>query len=46
MVRLFSDAALARDLGERGPRQASQFSWDRTGRAVQSVLRQVLAGAA
>lgn len=43
IVRLFSDGDLARELGARGPRRADLFSWERTGRAVQSVLRRVLA---
>jgi glycosyltransferase involved in cell wall biosynthesis len=46
IVRVFTDAPLARDLRARGPRQASRFSWDKTGRAVQSVLHRVLAGTA
>jgi glycosyltransferase involved in cell wall biosynthesis len=43
IVRLFSDVGLARELGERGPRRAGLFSWNKTGRVVQSVLHGVLA---
>jgi glycosyltransferase involved in cell wall biosynthesis len=41
MERLFADDALARELRQRGLARARLFSWDRTGRAVQAVLREV-----
>ena len=34
---LLTDSALARDLRERGPRRASQFSWDASARATLAV---------
>ena len=43
IVRVFTDSDLAQALSERGRRRAGLFSWDRTGRAVQSVLHRVLA---
>jgi glycosyltransferase involved in cell wall biosynthesis len=38
---LFADAGLAAELGARGRRRAGLFSWEKTGRAVQAVIRQV-----
>ena len=42
IVRVFTDDRLATELSERGRRQAGEFSWDKTGRAVQAVLHDVL----
>jgi glycosyltransferase involved in cell wall biosynthesis len=42
IARLFADGSLARDLSERGRRRAASFSWDRTARAVQAIIRDVL----
>jgi glycosyltransferase involved in cell wall biosynthesis len=39
--RLFADDALAKELRQRGLGRARLFSWDRTARAVQAVLREV-----
>jgi glycosyltransferase involved in cell wall biosynthesis len=39
--RLFGDDRLAKELSERGRARARLFSWEKTGRAVQRVLRQV-----
>ena len=41
MERLFTDDVLGKKLRERGLSRARLFSWDRTGRAVQAVLREV-----
>ena len=41
MERLFTDDVLAKELRERGLSQARLFSWGKTGRAVQAVLRAV-----
>jgi glycosyltransferase involved in cell wall biosynthesis len=41
IVRVFTDPALAGELSERGRRRASEFSWGKTGRAVQDVLHRV-----
>ncbi len=46
MERLFTDDALAADLAARGLARASGFSWERTGRGVQRVLRHVSGEAA
>jgi glycosyltransferase involved in cell wall biosynthesis len=43
IVRVLTDPTLAGELSERGRRRASQFSWEKTGRAVQTVIHQVLA---
>jgi glycosyltransferase involved in cell wall biosynthesis len=43
IVRVFTDSTLAGELSERGRRRATEFSWDRTGRAVQTVIHRVLA---
>lgn len=43
IVGVFTDATLAGELSERGRRRASQFSWDKTGRAVRLVIHRVLA---
>jgi glycosyltransferase involved in cell wall biosynthesis len=37
--RLFADDRLVKDLAARGVERASQFSWERTARAVQGALR-------
>jgi len=39
MERVFTDDALAKDLRRRGLARARVFSWDRTARAVQALLR-------
>jgi glycosyltransferase involved in cell wall biosynthesis len=44
MGRLFEDDRLATQLSERGLARAAEFSWGRTGRTVQAVLRRVRAG--
>jgi glycosyltransferase involved in cell wall biosynthesis len=41
MARLLTDDALAKDLRTRGPARARLFSWDRTARQVQAILRAV-----
>lgn len=41
MKRLFTDDVLVKELRERGPSRARLFSWDKTGRAVRGVLREV-----
>lgn len=43
MDRLFTDDVLAKELRERGLSRARMFSWAKTGRAVQAVLRTVAA---
>lgn len=43
MARLFTEDRLAKELGERGLERARQFSWTRTGRAVQALLHQAMA---
>lgn len=43
MARLFSDDRLAKELSARGLARARQFSWARTGRAVQALLHQAMA---
>lgn len=43
IARLFSDDRLSKDLRQRGRVRAQLFSWEKTGRAVQRVLRGVLA---
>jgi len=40
MARLFSDDALAEDLRARGLSRAKLFSWELTGRAVQTAVRE------
>ena len=40
--RLFADDRLAKDLSERGVARAPQFTWERTGRAVQAAIRAAL----
>ena len=40
MTRLFYDDALAEDLRARGLTRAKLFSWETTGRAVQTALRE------
>jgi glycosyltransferase involved in cell wall biosynthesis len=42
IARLFADDSLAKDLRERGRARANHFSWEKTGRAVQRVIREVL----
>jgi glycosyltransferase involved in cell wall biosynthesis len=44
IARLFADDRLSKDLRERGRARAQLFSWQKTGRAVQRVLREVLSG--
>jgi glycosyltransferase involved in cell wall biosynthesis len=41
MARLLTDDALAKDLRTRGPARARLFSWERTARQVQAILRAV-----
>lgn len=40
--RLFADDRLAKELRERGLARAPQFTWERTGRAVQAAIRAAL----
>jgi glycosyltransferase involved in cell wall biosynthesis len=40
-ARLFADDQLAKELRERGLERARRFSWEKTGRAVQTILRRV-----
>jgi alpha-1,3-rhamnosyl/mannosyltransferase len=40
--RLFTDDAMARTHAELGLARSRLFSWEKTARGVQSVLRQVL----
>jgi glycosyltransferase involved in cell wall biosynthesis len=42
VLSLFTDQGLARELSARGRRRAGEFSWDKTGRAVQAVIHRVL----
>lgn len=44
MERLFTDDVLVKELRERGLSRARLFSWAKTGRAVQAVLRNVAPG--
>jgi glycosyltransferase involved in cell wall biosynthesis len=46
IARLFSDDRLAKDLRERGIERARLFSWERTARGVQAVVRETLDEAA
>lgn len=41
LARLLTDEALAMELRRRGPARARLFSWERTGRQVQAILRSV-----
>ena len=43
ITRLFADEGLARELRERGLARARLFSWEKTARAVQAVLAEVVA---
>jgi glycosyltransferase involved in cell wall biosynthesis len=45
LERLWNDAPLRADLGERGRRQVARFTWDRTARHYRAVYRR-LAGRA
>ncbi len=45
MARVFEDDILVKELRERGLARAAEFSWERTGRTVQAVLRGVRAAA-
>ena len=42
--RLFTDDPLAKTLAERGLARAQLFSWEKTARAVQSILHEVMDG--
>jgi glycosyltransferase involved in cell wall biosynthesis len=42
LLRLLEDAALRADLGERGQRQAANFSWERCARETLSVYNSVV----
>jgi glycosyltransferase involved in cell wall biosynthesis len=42
MTRLFTDDALAEDLGLRGQVRAALFSWEKAAGAVQSLIRRVI----
>jgi glycosyltransferase involved in cell wall biosynthesis len=44
--RLFADDRLAKELSERGLARAPQFTWERTGHAVQAAIRAALRSAA
>ena len=46
IARVFTDNGLVKDLRERGLARAQQFSWRRTGEAVQGALRAALGEAA
>ena len=41
VMRLFEDDVLAKELAERGLARARLFSWEKTGRGVQAILRTV-----
>ena len=43
ITRLFADEGLARELRERGLARARLFSWEKTARAIQAVLAEVVA---
>jgi glycosyltransferase involved in cell wall biosynthesis len=43
--RLFTDDAVAKTHSAKGLARAQLFSWEKTARAVQSILHQVMAGA-
>jgi glycosyltransferase involved in cell wall biosynthesis len=42
MQRVLTDADLARDLRERGPRRAAQFTWERTAAATYGVYQRAI----
>jgi glycosyltransferase involved in cell wall biosynthesis len=42
IARLFTDDGLGKDLRERGLARVRLFSWEKTGRAVQAVLAEVV----
>ncbi len=44
MERIFTDAALAQSLREKGRRQAARFSWEKTAAETVTIYRQVLGG--